>query len=65
MGMVALESVDSPEEMEELRGFIQAHLDHTGSTKAKDLLDDFGTAVTKFVKVSGSSHDGCCSNERR
>ncbi|CAM9810110.1 unnamed protein product, partial [Hapterophycus canaliculatus] len=51
MGMVALESVDSPEEMAELRGFIQAHLDHTGSTKAKELLDDFGTAVTKFVKV--------------
>lgn len=51
MGMVALEKVDSVEDMEALRGFIQQHQEHTGSTTAQKLLDDFGTAVTKFVKV--------------
>lgn len=53
MGMVALESVESPEDVEALHGFIQAHQEHTGSTTAQKLLDDFGTEVTKFVKVRG------------
>lgn len=59
MGMVALEKVDTPEDMEELRGFIQAHLDHTKSTMAKKLLDDFGTSVTKFLKVRTPPPPGC------
>lgn len=52
MGMVALEKVESPQDMESLRTFIADHHKHTGSTVAEGLLDDFGTAVTKFVKVS-------------
>ncbi|CAN0568777.1 unnamed protein product, partial [Laminaria digitata] len=51
MGMVALDKVESPEDMESLRSFIADHHKHTDSTVAKDLLDDFGTEVTKFVKV--------------
>lgn len=51
MGMVALEKVENPEEMELLRGFISEHQRHTGSTVAQAVLDDFGTAVTKFAKV--------------
>ena len=51
MGMVALDKVESPEDMESLRGFIAEHHKHTDSSVAKELLDDFGTAVTKFVKV--------------
>lgn len=54
MGMVALEKVDSPEDMESLRSFISEHQKHTGSSVAKELLDDFGTTVTKFVKVRAS-----------
>ena len=53
MGMVALEKVESVEDVEALHGFIQQHQEHTGSTTAQKLLDDFGTAVTKFVKVRG------------
>lgn len=51
MGMVGLEKVESPEDMEALRGFIESHHKHTDSSVAKALLDDFGTSVTKFVKV--------------
>lgn len=51
MGMIALEKVESPEDMESLRTFIGEHHKHTGSTVAEKLLDDFGTSVTKFVKV--------------
>lgn len=53
MGMVALEKVETPEDVEALHGFIQQHQEHTGSTTAQKLLDDFGTEVTKFVKVRG------------
>lgn len=49
--MVALDKVESPEDVEALHGFIQQHQEHTGSTTAQKLLDDFGTEVTKFVKV--------------
>lgn len=52
MGMVALDKVESPEDMEALREFISEHHKHTDSSVAKMLLDDYGTAVTKFVKVS-------------
>lgn len=51
MGMVALDKVEIPEDVDALRGFISEHYDHTKSTVAKDILDDFGMAVTKFVKV--------------
>lgn len=52
MGMVALDKVDKPEDMELLREFISEHHKHTDSSVAKALLDDFGTSVTKFVKVN-------------
>lgn len=64
MGMIALEKVDSPEDMDELRGFIQAHQDHTGSVTAKKLLDDFGTSVTKFVKVRAVRLSVCLASVR-
>eukprot|EP00903_Cladosiphon_okamuranus_P022094 g20316.t1 len=51
MGMVALEKVESPEDVEALHSFIKQHQEHTGSTTAQMLLDDFGSEVTKFVKV--------------
>lgn len=51
MGMIALDKVESPEDMESLRTFIGEHHKHTGSKVAEKLLDDFGTSVTKFVKV--------------
>ncbi|CAN0462769.1 unnamed protein product [Discosporangium mesarthrocarpum] len=54
MGMVGLEKVDAPEDVKELRGFLEAHHQHTESTVAKRLLDNYSVEVTKFVKVSPS-----------
>ncbi len=34
-----------------LKGLIERHFKHTGSTRARALLDDWSTARTKFVKV--------------
>jgi len=34
-----------------LRGLIQTHLDHTGSSRAKEILDNWSDALPKFVKV--------------
>ena len=34
-----------------LKGLIRKHLDHTGSTRAKMILDDWNTWLDKFVKV--------------
>jgi glutamate synthase (NADPH/NADH) large chain len=34
-----------------LKGLIERHFKHTGSTRARTLLDDWSTARTKFVKV--------------
>lgn len=49
--MVGLEKVESPEDVQALQGYISEHYRHTNSSVAKGLLDDYGTAVTKFVKV--------------
>ena len=34
-----------------LKGLIERHFKHTGSTRARFLLDDWATARSKFVKV--------------
>ncbi|QAU35839.1 glutamate synthase-related protein [Janthinobacterium sp. 17J80-10] len=34
-----------------LKGLIERHFKHTGSTRARNLLDDWANARTKFVKV--------------
>ena len=51
MGMVALEKIETEREEEEVRGYLQAHVDHTGSTVAQDVLDNWSTKVPQFVKV--------------
>jgi glutamate synthase (NADPH/NADH) large chain len=49
--LVELEDVQSPEDIAELRGLIEGHLEATGSTVAADLLDDFVARLPDFVKV--------------
>ncbi|HTH44976.1 MAG TPA: glutamate synthase-related protein, partial [Oxalicibacterium sp.] len=39
-----------------LKGLIERHFKYTGSTRARALLDDWGTARTKFVKVFPSEY---------
>ncbi|MBT4520408.1 MAG: glutamate synthase large subunit [Halieaceae bacterium] len=51
MGMVELEGVTSNQDIMELRTLIEKHLLHTGSAVADRVLNDWDTALTRFVKV--------------
>jgi len=51
MGMVGLEKVTDPVEINELASYIEEHKDATGSTVAEELLKNWGNSVTHFVKV--------------
>lgn len=48
---VALEKVESPEDQAELNQMIERHQQFTGSETAREILSEWDTAVTKFVKV--------------
>lgn len=50
--MVGLFKVsDSAADMAELRGYIEVHVEKTGSYRAKELLMDWEGSAAKFVKV--------------
>ncbi len=51
MDMVELSLVESPQDIDELKGILEKHLRYTGSKKAKDLLDDWEHNVKRFLKV--------------
>ena len=51
LGMVDLEKLEEPEDIAELLVMIRNHHQHTGSAVARRLLDDWDTAISKFVKV--------------
>ena len=51
MGMVALEKVETPEEEAQLRSYLEGHVQHTGSTVAQNVLDNWSTTLPQFVKV--------------
>ena len=51
MGLVALETIDTPEESQDLYGYIKEHTDTTGSVVGQAMLDDWDNRVGKFVKV--------------
>ena len=51
LGMVELEKVTDPADMETLQSMIEAHVNYTGSRKAKMILDSWPGMVPKFVKV--------------
>eukprot|EP00638_Chattonella_subsalsa_P008868 CAMPEP_0117759806 /NCGR_PEP_ID=MMETSP0947-20121206/16227_1 /TAXON_ID=44440 /ORGANISM="Chattonella subsalsa, Strain CCMP2191" /LENGTH=1564 /DNA_ID=CAMNT_0005580323 /DNA_START=121 /DNA_END=4815 /DNA_ORIENTATION=+ len=51
MGLVGLEKVETEEEKATLKGYIQAHQDHTGSKVAASVLSNFKEEVQHFVKV--------------
>jgi glutamate synthase domain-containing protein 3 len=50
-GMVDLEKVAESDEVVILRNLIQKHADHTGSTVAQKILENWDAALPKFVKV--------------
>jgi glutamate synthase domain-containing protein 3 len=51
MGLVGLETIDTDEEKEEVYGYIQEHVEATGSTVGQGMLDNWDTRVSEFVKV--------------
>jgi glutamate synthase (NADPH/NADH) large chain len=51
MGMVELSLVEDRSDINELREIISNHLYHTGSRKAKMILDDFNRFLPMFIKV--------------
>ena len=50
-GMVGLEDVTEPEDIDELRGLIEMHQRHTDSTVAADVLARWDECLPQFVKV--------------
>ncbi len=51
LGMVELEKVRDPEDMNTLKTLIEAHAKYTESRKAKMIMDSWPAMVSKFVKV--------------
>ncbi len=51
LDMVDLESVVEPKDVKELQQLIESHFRHTGSVRAKFILDNWQTQLPFFVKV--------------
>jgi len=51
MGLVDLVKVEDKAEKEDLKAYIQEHVDHTGSAVGKDMVANFDGVVKDFVKV--------------
>jgi glutamate synthase domain-containing protein 2/glutamate synthase domain-containing protein 1/glutamate synthase domain-containing protein 3 len=51
MGMVELFPVQGKKDVKELRTMLENHQKYTGSTVAKGILDNWGQALSQFVKV--------------
>ena len=49
--MVDLEPMVDREDVETLRGLVEDHYRHTGSPRAKDVLDNWDAMLPRFVKV--------------
>ena len=50
-GMVELEKVEHEHDIDELYGLIQLHYEHTESSVAKNILDNWVSSLSQFVKV--------------
>jgi len=51
MEMVELEKVEEAEDIAELQGLIEEHAERTGSTVAREVLDNWSGTLGQFVKV--------------
>lgn len=51
MGLVGLDTIELPEESQEVFGYIQEHVEATGSSVGQKLLDNWDEESAKFVKV--------------
>ena len=51
MGLVALESIETDAEKEEVFNYIKEHADVTGSTVGQEMLENWDVRSKQFVKV--------------
>jgi glutamate synthase (ferredoxin) len=51
MQMVALEKLEDPEEIQQVRQMIESHQNYTQSTRAAEVLKNWDLSLPKFVKV--------------
>lgn len=51
MGLVGLETIDTPEESQEVYNYIKEHTEITGSQLGQEMLDNWNEQAGKFVKV--------------
>jgi glutamate synthase domain-containing protein 3 len=66
LGMVELERVESGEDIAELREMIELHRQHTGSTVAEQILDDWPhTVYAQFVKVTPTDYKRVMQERRK
>ncbi|MDD3213771.1 MAG: glutamate synthase-related protein, partial [Eubacteriales bacterium] len=49
--MVSLERLDDPDEEIQVKQWIQQHVRYTGSPLGKEMIAQWGSAVTRFIKV--------------
>jgi len=49
--MIDLENVSDPDDEKALRKLIKRHLNHTGSSRAKRLLENWEHTLAHFIKV--------------
>jgi glutamate synthase (NADPH/NADH) large chain len=51
MEMVELSLIEDSSDERELKGLITSHYNYTQSPKAKEILDNWGAYISKFLKV--------------
>ena len=51
MGLVGLETIDTPEEKDEVYEYIEEHVAMTGSAVGKEMLENWGLTSESVVKV--------------
>jgi len=49
--MVQLFPLSDPDEVAEIRGLLERHVEYTASPRAKALLDDWPTTVSRFIRI--------------
>ena len=50
-GMVDLDSIETQEDSDEVKGMIESYVKYTGSKEANDILENWKTNKSKFIKV--------------
>jgi glutamate synthase (NADPH/NADH) large chain len=51
MGMVEISLVEELQDIRELKDLIIRHMKHTGSQRAKTILDDWDHYLSRFIKI--------------